>query len=82
MDVQIDIRNIREGLLAIIESGDKDVKALLDIWQRLQELDSLLSGLPLPKEIYTRVMSDIKVRESSLVRMWETVSKPARSTRS
>lgn len=70
MDVIIDIRDIRQETEEVIESGatEYSIEQFEKLWAKIHDLDTRISSLPLPKEIYTRVESEIKSRESKLVK--------------
>lgn len=76
MDVLISIRDIRNKCEELIESceniGLSDAQDLADLLDSLQSeissLSQVLSGLPLPKELYRKVDGDIRKVESRLVK--------------
>lgn len=88
LDVATDIRDIKEELTAMIETNlDIHTVAeagnqLLLVWNKVRDLDDRISGLALPKEIYSRVEHEIRVRESKLVKSWEQMVAPMRTTKS
>jgi hypothetical protein len=90
MDVLISIRDIRNKCEELIEScenvGSTDSQDLVNLLDSLQSevssLSQILSGLPLPKELYRKVDGDIRKVESKLVRSWERYITVARSTKS
>jgi hypothetical protein len=70
MDVIIDIRDIRQEAEEVIEGGATEytIEQFEALWLKIHDLDTRISSLPLPKEIYTRIESEIKTRESKLVK--------------
>lgn len=90
MDVLISIRDIRNKCDELIEScknvdsvNSQDLNDLLDsLHTEVSSLSQLLSGLPLPKELYRQVEGDIRKVESKLVKSWERYITVARSTKS
>lgn len=70
MDVIIDIRDIRQETEEVIENGATEytIEQFETLWAKIHDLDTRISSLPLPKEIYSRIESEIKARESKLVK--------------
>lgn len=83
LDVIINIRDIRQESEEIIESGATEytIEQFETLWAKIHDLDTRVSSLPLPKEMYTRIESEIKARESKLVKSWELLVTPLRKTR-
>lgn len=70
MDVICEIRDIRQETEDVIENGASEytIEQFKILWQKIHDLDTRISSLPLPKEIYSRIESEIKARESKLVK--------------
>jgi hypothetical protein len=89
-DVLINVRDIRNSCEELLESlGDgsltttQDKLSRLDeVFSKISELNTVLSSLPVPRELYKVVEKDLTRTESKLVRSWERYITVLRSTRS
>jgi hypothetical protein len=89
-DLLIKIRDIRNTCEEMLESAknnpEMDTQSLLcsldGVQDAISDLSSQLSGLPLPKEIYKKVESEIVEIDSRLVKSWERYATTMRSTKS
>jgi len=74
LDVLCEVRDIRNTIEEIRE-GDPSLITLDELVDRLESLFETLSSLPLPKEIYKRVMEmPVALRDHRQVLMWYRAS--------
>jgi hypothetical protein len=86
-DVIINVRDIRNScdeLLESIESGSLpalDLMTSIDtVYKLIGDLNTVLSSLPVPREVYKVVEKDLTRVESKLVKSWERYVAVLRST--
>jgi hypothetical protein len=81
-----DIRADCEELIETLKLDNPEVKCLdsmvSDLWSKIEDFRASAASLPLPKQIYQKVESDLIERESKNVKAWEQFVSHMRSTHS
>lgn len=79
LDVEIQVRDLKISIEEM-RAKELDLTAFEDIWVQVRNIENILGALPLPKNIYDRVMDDARSQAISAVKRWEKYSTAFRST--